>query len=109
MLLSYGENSFHTGSDISIAFDRKVTREGFIAGGSTAVTIDPSHQLFMELIEWKSLPVNPLPIEVFEVREWERITERLAALDAVSGMLNDLTEEQIKVFEESVKRRPFFK
>lgn len=34
---------------------------------------------------------------------------KLNALDAVWGMLKELTPEQIKLFDESVKRRPAFR
>lgn len=42
----------------------------------------------------------------------EEITKRIRAfltVEAVSGTLNELTPEQIKGFEEAVKRRPFFR
>ena len=34
---------------------------------------------------------------------------KLAALKAAAGILNDLSPEQMKAFEETIKRRPFFK
>jgi len=34
---------------------------------------------------------------------------KLKALKAAAGILNDFTAEQMKVFEENVKRRPLFK
>lgn len=37
------------------------------------------------------------------------ISEKLKVLDDVSGMLNELTPEQMKIFETSVKRRHLFK
>ncbi len=60
----------------------------------------------------KEIKVHPLPLQIFEVRDWERmkkISEKLNALEAVFGMLNELTPEQREAFEKAVKRRPFFK
>lgn len=84
------------------------TMESFKAVRSAVVTIDLGSQLFEEMIEWKRPSVNPLPVQVLEVQDWERITEKLNALEAVSGMLNDLTTEQIEIFETSIQRRPLF-
>jgi hypothetical protein len=83
--------------------------ESFQAAGSTVVTIDLGSQLFDEIIEWKRLPVNSLPVQVLEVQDWERIIEKLNALDAVFGILNELSSEQREAFEKAVKRRPLFK
>jgi hypothetical protein len=94
---------------MSYTFESKGEIESFLTGGSTVVTIDLGYQLFKEMVEWKRLPVNPLPIQVLEVQDWERIIEKLNALEAVSGMLNELTAEQIEIFETSAKRRPLFK
>ena len=44
-----------------------------------------------------------------EMQKREKIIEKLNVLESVSGMLNELTTEQIETFEKSVKRRPFFK
>ena len=84
------------------------TMESFKVVRSAVVTIDLGSQLFEEMIEWKRPSVNPLPVQVLEVQDWERITEKLNALEAVSGMLNDLTTEQIEIFETSIQRRPLF-
>lgn len=35
--------------------------------------------------------------------------EKLKIIDSASGMLSDLTEEETKIFEDAIKRRPFFK
>ncbi|MFH1859503.1 MAG: hypothetical protein ABH870_00575 [bacterium] len=46
-----------------------------------------------------------------DMKLFEHITpvqEEFEALDAVFGMLNDLTPEQMEVFDEAVKRRPLF-
>lgn len=76
---------------------------------STVVTIDLGSQLFDEIIERKWSPVNSLPVQVLEVQDWERIMEKLNALEAVFGMLNELTSEQRESFERAVKRRTLFK
>lgn len=51
--------------------------------------------------------------QIFEngslLTRWSFILEKLNALDAVFGMLNELTPEQRETFEEAVKRRPLFK
>ncbi|MDO8137234.1 MAG: hypothetical protein Q6354_06295 [Candidatus Brocadiales bacterium] len=33
---------------------------------------------------------------------------KIKALESVAGMLTELTKEQIKIFEEAVRRRPLF-
>ena len=43
------------------------------------------------------------------MQEREKIIEKLNVLESVSGMLNELTTEQIETFEKSVKKRLFFK
>jgi len=94
---------------ISYTFESKVELESLKAAGSTAVTIDIVTRLFREMVEFKQLLVNPLSIQITELRNWEIIIEKLNALDAVSGMLNELNNEQLEIFEASVKRRPLFK
>lgn len=37
------------------------------------------------------------------------IEEKIKAIESVSGMLSDLTEEERATFEDAIKRRPFFK
>lgn len=96
---------------ISYTFENRRAMEEFWTAGSTALTIDLGSQLFREMVEWKSLPVYPLLVQVFEVQDWERmekITEKLNALEGVFGMLNELTPEQREAFEKAVKRRPLF-
>lgn len=41
--------------------------------------------------------------------EFFRKIEQIKALNDVSGMLNELTSEQMDIFEKVVKRRPLFK
>jgi len=95
----------------SHTFERRRVREVFRVAGSAAVTIDLKSQLFGEMIERRSLPANPLSVQVLDMQDWERmknIIEKLNALDAVFGMLNELTPEQREAFEKAVKRRPLF-
>ena len=40
-----------------------------------------------------------------EVQDLDKKIERLNALDAISGIINDLTPAQIEIFEQAVKRR----
>lgn len=93
---------------MSHTFEVKKTMESFKTAGSPVVTIDLGAQLFEEIIEWKRPSINSLPVQVLEVQNWERITEKLNVLEAVSGMLNELTTEQMEIFETSTQRRPLF-
>jgi len=55
--------------------------------------------------------LNEIPSEQLNIRE-EELFERIRgvlALEVVSGILNELTPEHIKDFDEAVKRRPLFK
>lgn len=94
---------------LSFSFEKQMAGEAFLTSISTPVTGDPGARLFGEIIEWKTLPVNPLPIQISEVQEWEKKIEQLNAIETVSGVLNELTPEQTEVFEQSVKRRALFK
>ena len=94
---------------VSFSFEKQTGREVFLTSISTPVTGDPGARLFGEIIEWKTLPVNPLPVQISEVQEWEKKIEQLNAIEAISGILNALSSEQIEVFEQAVKRRPLFK
>lgn len=92
----------------SFTFESWPIQRGFITGGSSAATFDASSVLFGKIMEWKSLPVSSLNVNILEVKDLERIIERLNALESVSGILNDLTDEEMEVFDETVKRRPLF-
>jgi len=94
---------------VPFTFESKGDLESLRTGGSMVVTTDLGMQLFREIVEWKKLPVTPLPIQVSEVQDWERIIEKLDALEAVSGMLDELSTEQMEIFETSVKRRALFR
>jgi len=96
----------------SYTFGSKREPEGFRTPGSTAVSTDLGIQLFEEVVERENLPMHPVPVQMFEVQDWERmkkIIETLNALEAAFGMLNELTPEQREAFEKAVKRRPLFK
>jgi len=93
----------------SFSFENKMKKEFFLTSISTPVTGDPGSRLFGEILEWKTLPVNPLPVKVSEVQEWEKKIEQLNAIESIAGLLNELTPGQITVFEQSVKRRALFK
>jgi hypothetical protein len=94
---------------LSFSFEKKMEKEILLTSISTPVTGDPGARLFGEIIEWKTLPVNTLTVQIFEVQEWEKKIEQLNAIETVSGILNELTNEQTEVFEKSVKRRDLFK
>jgi hypothetical protein len=93
---------------LSYTLEEKSESGGFLAPGSAVETWDINSQLFQDIIEWKMLPINPLSIQLLEVQEWERIIAKLNVLELVAGMLNELTSEQMEIFEEAVQRRPFF-
>jgi DNA-directed RNA polymerase specialized sigma24 family protein len=95
----------------SRTFQRKRAPQGFPIACSTAVTIDLETRLLREMVEWKNLPAHPLPMQVWDMQDWEKMKkmmEKLNAIEAVFGMLNELTPKQRESFEKAVKRRPFF-
>lgn len=61
----------------------------------------------------KIIPLEPIDLKnikegmiiFFEPLEENTIEEKIKALDAVSGMLSDLTDEERKIFEEAIKRK----
>jgi hypothetical protein len=93
----------------SYTFETRRGKEEFIIGGSTVVTIDLALKLLREMVEWKSLPANPLPISISELQELEKTIKKLNALEAASGILKELTPEQSRIFDEAIKRSPLFK
>jgi len=60
-----------------------------------------------EMIELKIYPT--LSDETFPKNLTTKQIRKLDALKAATGILNDLTPEQMKIFEATVKRRPLFK
>ena len=100
-------SSLYKGSSYTFA-KRKATEESFYSSISSSVTIDIPAKLFGELIEWKNLPNYPLPVQIFELRNFEKTLEQLNALESITGILNELTPEQLEIFEEEIKRRPLF-
>lgn len=54
-------------------------------------------------------PSFELKKETVVIDEFFRKIKKLKVLEDVSGMLNELTSEQIKIFEAAVKRGPLFK
>lgn len=95
--------------DVSYNFENIKLREEFQTASSTVVTIDLISPVFIEIFKWRNLLANPLPFQILEVQEWEKIVDKINALEAVSGLLNDLTYEQMEIFESAVKRRSLFK
>lgn len=96
------EDVFYNFKDIKL-------KEEFQTASSTIVTIDLISPLFIEIFEWRNLLTHSSPFQISEVQEWEKIVDKINALEAVSGLLNDLTYEQMEIFESTVKRRPLFK
>jgi predicted DNA-binding antitoxin AbrB/MazE fold protein len=48
------------------------------------------------------------PVQVHVPEKFPTLHERLAALDAFDAVHEELTEEQWRMFEEAVQRRPWF-
>jgi len=67
---------------------------------SPILQIDYSSSIY-RFLEFKS--------ETVLTEEFFRKVEQIKVLEDVSGMLNELTSEQMEIFEEVVKRRPLFK
>lgn len=85
---------------ISIIFDKLTLEENFFR------EVDKT-----KLLRTISEISNEIPSEQLNIPE-EELFERIRgvlALEVVSGTLNELTPEQIKDFDEAVKRRPLFK
>ena len=76
---------------------------------SNAVTIDLEFELFGKIIEDEINSVSSLVIQGLEMQKWEKIRKKIIALEAVFGLLNELSPEEMGTFEGSVKRRPLFK
>ncbi len=93
----------------SYTYEQPARLGGFLTAGSTAVTVDLGSQLVSIVSEWKSLPKQPLKVYISEMRDWESIIEKINALESVAGLLNELTSEEIEIFEAAVKRRRLFK
>ncbi len=64
---------------------------------------------FMEF--WATLMSEMPSVQLTSISEDEltRRIDKVMAIEAMSGMLNDLTPEQIKSFDAAVKRRKFFR
>jgi hypothetical protein len=106
----WADNIFKLPIAASVAHSFKVSREKeeFLTAMSTPVTEDSGGRLLREIIDWKTLPVNPLEVQISEVQEWENKINKLNAIEAISGLLNKLSSAQLEIFEENVRRRPFF-
>lgn len=63
----------------------------------------------MQIDSSSMYPFFGLKNETALTDEFFRKIEKLKVLEDVSGMLNELTSEQMKIFETAVKRRPLFK
>jgi hypothetical protein len=86
--------------DVSRILDKLVLEESFFR------EIDKK-----ELLKTISEILNEIPIEQLEISENElcKRIRRVLILESASGILNELTPEQIKDFDEAIKRRPLFK
>lgn len=89
--------------------EEKTSPFGFLQiAGSTVTTEDLGSKLLTDLLESKQKTIGSPIIKTREVVDWERIVKKLNALEAVVGLLNDLTPQQITEFDKTVKRRPLF-
>jgi hypothetical protein len=59
----------------------------------------------LEVINRNFDPVKVIDVNSISEQELTKRIKRILSLHLVSGMLNDLTPEQMRIFDESVKRR----
>jgi len=67
---------------------------------SSVISIDSSSTIYYRFPEFTS--------ETTIGEDFFKKLEQIKALENVSGMLNELTSEQMAIFDEAVKRRPLF-
>ena len=94
--------------DLLYTFAKNLEIKESVISGSPVVTIDRNSQIFGDIVEWKRLPATPLPIEFREIKDLENVIEKLNALEAISGLFDELTSEQKETFESAILRRPLF-
>lgn len=61
---------------------------------------------------FKQIIKNNIPLEQFEILSDEELLKRFRkalGIELMCGLLKDLNEEQIKIFESAIKRRDLFK
>jgi len=61
--------------------------------------------------EKETMPLNPnipLKSETYQLLNYIEILKKLEALKGVVGLLSDLPERELKIFEGNIKRRPLF-
>ena len=75
---------------------------------SPTITENLDLKLMTELLDSKLSAGAPTNINTTEVVEYEKVSSKIKTIVAVSGLLNELDEDQLKEFEKSVKRRPLF-
>ena len=75
---------------------------------NTAAYIDLSIVLLFALVRWRLASLTPLSLPIFEFRTFETQLNRLMAIESAFGSLRNLSADQLRVFEEATKRRPFF-
>ena len=61
-------------------------------------------QEMLEVINRNFDPVKVIDVNSISEQELTKRIKRILSLHLVSGMLNDLTPEQMRIFDESVKR-----
>jgi len=76
---------------------------------STAVTIDLETRLLEKTIEDFRSSASVINLQLMEIQKIKKLTDRINALEEVSGLLSDLSSENKKSFEDSIKRRALFK
>jgi len=62
--------------------------------------------------DFKRIIENNIPLEQFEILSDEELLKRFRkalGIELMCGLLKDLNEEQIKIFESAIKRRDLFK
>lgn len=76
--------------------------------GSTVMTADLGSKLCGELVRSNQTAVTAPIIKISEVEELEDLVKKITAVESVSGLLCDLTIDQMSAFDNAVQRRPWF-
>ncbi|RKY85564.1 hypothetical protein DRQ09_07125, partial [candidate division KSB1 bacterium] len=74
-----------------------------------SITYDFGFELLKETVNLKSITECSLPLNMIKLQNLEETIDVLNSLENVFGMLNELTPDQVEIFEDSVKRRNIFK
>jgi hypothetical protein len=71
---------------------------------SPATIVDINLELMVNLFDENANVGNPTVINTMEAIEFDKISEKIYAIVAASGILNDLEPEQLEAFEKAIDR-----